>query len=236
MCEIEFEMTDQEFEDYILEESGRNRDEFTIPLLNDKEFILLAIRYYGEFCDEVFYRIPSNLLDDEDVWKEIYRCDPHGNMEFYGSEMPEKLSENSRFIARLVRYNSIIIEYISKDVINEEVIYAALNVIEENNQDWEYADEFMYIAYHTPTKLFENESFVYEMICYASRYLYKDEDMAKEFFDMISKELWNEKKFVLEILENDDITRMFDFLSDYISDELKQDEDVLEYFEEDEEE
>ena len=234
MWEIEFEMTDQEFEDYILEEIGKTRDDFTTPLLEDKKFILEAIKNFGELCDEVVGRIPSKLLGDEEIWEAIYRHDPDGMLEYYGDLMPINLWMNPRFIAVLAEYNSRIIEEAPEEGKDEYTIYTAIEAIEDNYETWQYVNEFMYIATHVPSKLWEKEDFVYHMICYGFEWLYDDKEKAKEFFDMISKKLWNNKDFVLEILE-DGIIYSFDFISDYISNELKQDDEIKELLNKDEE-
>ena len=101
---------------------------------------------------------------------------------------------NPRFIAVLAEYNSRIIEEAPEEGKDEYTIYTAIEAIEDNYETWQYVNEFMYIATHVPSKLWEKEDFVYHMICYGFEWLYDDKEKAKEFFDMISKKLWNKKR------------------------------------------
>ena len=57
MKKFEFEITDKEFVDSVLEEIGKSSEDFTSPIIEDKAFILEAIRYYG-VDDELIYHHP----------------------------------------------------------------------------------------------------------------------------------------------------------------------------------
>ena len=234
MNKFEFEMTEKEFVDSVLEEIGKSSEDFTTPLIEDKEFILEAIRCYSnEICDELMYRISNKLLEDEEIWEELYKCDPESIIEFYSNLIPAKLWKNPRFISALARHNSRIIQEAPAEGKDESTIYEAIGSIEENYDSLEYADEFMYISSFSPTELWKNKCFVYEMIGYAKEYLSDvEEERAKEFFDLIPLEFWNDKDFVLELLEDDTLIFIFGFIQEYISKELRQNEEIAEKLEE----
>ena len=90
MKKFEFEITDKEFVDSVLEEIGKSSEDFTSPIIEDKAFILEAIRYYG-VDDELIYRIPKNLLEDEEILEELYSCDPDTILDFYSELIPVEL-------------------------------------------------------------------------------------------------------------------------------------------------
>ncbi len=231
MKKFEFEITDKEFVDSVLEEIGKSSEDFTSPIIEDKAFILEAIRYYG-VDDELIYRIPKNLLEDEEILEELYSCDPDTILDFYSELIPVELLKNPRFISALEKHNSRIIEEAPSEGIDKCTIYEAISSIEEKYNDWQYADEFMYIAENSPTELWENKSFVYDMIEYANEYLSSEGEKIKEFLDLIPSKFWNDKDFVLVLLEYDSLIYEFELIQEYISEELSQDEEIMEKLEE----
>ena len=90
----------------------------------------------------------------------------------------------------------------------------------------------MYIAENSPTELWENKSFVYDMIEYANEYLSSEGEKIKEFLDLIPSKFCNDKDFVLVLLEYDSLIYEFELIQEYISEELSQDEEIMEKLEE----
>lgn len=147
--------------------------------------------------------------------------------EIIPQEIEELLSDNSNYSCKMSGSDDInLILYNNKD---ECLIEANVEI---GNYDHNFPDLFVdknalksYIYYN------KNIVKTWGLHNYATDFI-NDEEVAKEFFDYIPLELLNNKDFVLDILENEGIFCKFDFINEYISEELRQDYDVLKLLEE----
>lgn len=142
-------------------------------------------------------------------------------------EIEELLSDNSNYSCKMSGSDDInMILYNNKD---ECLIEANVEI---GHYDHNFPDLFVdknalksYIYYN------KNIVKTWGLHNYATDFI-NDEEVAKEFFDYITLELLSNKDLVLDILENEGIFCKFDFINEYISEELRQDYDVLKLLEE----
>ena len=225
---VDFYYTDEEFIEEALKDLGKGRDEFTEPLFDDKDFMLGALKYFYDIPFEVIDRMGDKLWNDMDVCLEVYGYF-YDELDYFMDKIPVEHLDSLWFIVQLVRRKSDILWYIpGRYLNNEKIFYIAIDEIDSPRLDWR-VNEFMFIVNQIPNALWDDSGFVEQIIYYANDYLDKNyhSDEVESFFGMIPERYWNDEDFVYSILSDRATIYSFEIIFDYISDELKSNEEFV---------
>ena len=226
MRELNLYYTDIEFIDEVLKRSGKKEEDFVKPLFEDKHFMMLSLCHLWDDTYEVIERISDKLWDDIDFCVSVfsYICD---DLDYYMNKIPEKHFNNLWFVSTLVSFKTEILEYIPNKYLNNSFIFteALLSMDVEDKYDWK-CDEFMYIVDKIPELVWEDVSFVYDLITYSFEIHF--DDRFTKFLDYIPSKYWKDEDFIIHVCNNINYYE-FKFIVNKIDTSLKNDIIFMDY-------